>query len=160
MLELINSLTESLPWFLRLDGAPHLHQMIGDRAAAHGLIRGDDWTRVFLVLYQWLALLGVVWGVGVALLVIKRPARGRFRGDPDRYRDAIVKGLLHAASVAAGGALLVLVLFLTAAAGPAPVIWLGGAILGVRIARLTARRWKSSTAPAKPAAANRKAPVL
>jgi hypothetical protein len=140
MLELIDSLSASLPWFLRLDGAPYLHDMMAGWGAAQGLIPGDDWTRLFLVLYRWILVLGAVWGVCVALVVTKRSARGRFRGDPERYRDAVVKGLLHVGAAALGGAALVLALFLVVAMGPGPVIWLATAYALFRAGRVVLGR--------------------
>jgi hypothetical protein len=156
MLGIFESLTEALPWFLRWNGAPYLHEKLAEWGAAQGLIRGDDWTRLFLELYKWIAMLAAAWGIGVGLVVTKRSARGRFQGDPEKYRDAVVKGLLHGAAVAAGGALLVLALFLLAAMGPAPVIWAGVAFLAYRGARFAAARGRRAPAAADRARRRRK----
>jgi hypothetical protein len=101
-------------------------------------------------------VLGAAWGVGVGLVVTKRSAHGRFKCDPEKYRDAILKRLLHVAALVAGGALLVLVLFVAVAIGRAPMILAGGAFLLYPLARYTAARFRRSPAPADRAPQRRK----
>jgi hypothetical protein len=127
------ALHDSLPWFLQLNGSTHLQEWLADWGAQQGVIRGDDWTQLFLWIYKWLAVAAVVWGVGAGLLVTKRSPKGRFRGDPEKYRDAIFAGMLRTASGLAIAAVVVLVLFLAVAVGTGPLLWLGVVLAALRL---------------------------
>jgi hypothetical protein len=138
-MEFIFSLHDALPWYLQLNGSGHLAEILGDWGAERGIVRGDDWTLLFLWVYKWLVGGALLWGVGAALLVIKRSPRGRFRGDPEKIRHAVVTGVLRVAAGAVIAAGAVLVLFLAAAVGPGPLIWAAVALLGWRLARAAMR---------------------
>jgi len=134
-MDFLFSLHDALPWYLQLTGSGRLYEIIADWGAHRGLIRGDDWTLVFLWIYKWLAVGAVAWGVGAGLMVTKRSPKGRFRGDPGKYRDAIVAGTLRAATGLVIAAGIVLVLFVAAIVGPGPLLWLGVVVLAVQGAR-------------------------
>lgn len=161
-MEFLYSLHEALPWYLQLDGSSRLAEMIGDWGAERGLIRGDDWTQIFVWIYGWLLLGALAWGVGAGLLVLKRPEQGRFAGDPGKHRDAVVTGVLRVAAGAALGAGVILVLFVLAVLGPGPVIWAGVAYLVYRLSQRSLRRLRQrrgAAAAAPPARRKRAARV-
>jgi hypothetical protein len=149
-MEFLVSLHDALPWYLQLTGSSRLYELLAEWGANHGIVRGDDWTLVFLWIYKWLAIGAVVWGVVAGLLVLKRSPKGRFHGDPEKYRDALVTGVLRAAAGAALAAVIVLVLFLAAAVGPGPLLWIGFAYLvarqGRRLLRSRAQKRAASSA--------------
>jgi hypothetical protein len=139
-MEFLYSLHDALPWYLQLTGSVHLSEILADWGASRGIIRGDDWTQLFLWIYKWLAIGALAWGVGAGLLVTKRSPKGRFRGDPEKYRDAVVTGVLRAAAGAVVAAGIVMVLFLAAAIGPGPLLWLGAVYLTMRLGRTLLRK--------------------
>jgi hypothetical protein len=139
-MEFLASLHDALPWYLQLTGSGRLYEILTEWGASRGIVRGDDWSQLFLWIYKWLAVGAAVWGVGAGLLVIKRSPKGRFHGDPDRYRDAVVAGVLQAAAGAVIAAGIVLVLFAAAVVGPGPLLWAGALYLAVRLGRRLLRQ--------------------
>jgi hypothetical protein len=147
-MELLFSLHDALPWYLQLNGSGRLAEILADWGAHRGIVRGNDWTQVFLWIYKWLAVGALLWGAGAGLLVLKRSPKGRFKGDPEKHRDAVITGVLRAVTGAAIAAVAVLVLFLAAVIGPGPLLWLGAALLGLRLGRrlLRAQRQRAAAA--------------
>jgi hypothetical protein len=156
MMESLLALHDALPWYLQWNGSGRLYEILTEWGAQQGIIRGDNWTLIFLWLYKWLAVGALLWGVGAALLVTKRSERGRFRGDPEKYRDAAVTGALRAVTGAAIAAGIVLVLFVATLVGPGPIFWIGAAYLLWRLLGGKAlRKWRSR--PTLPAVRREKA---
>jgi hypothetical protein len=154
-MDLLITAFDILPWYLRPTGSEHLREWLIDWGSERAVVRNEDVTLLFLWLYKWLALGALVWGLGVALAVSKRSTRGRFRGDPEKRRDALIAGSLHAVVGALVAGVFLFALFLIAALGPGPWLWL--AALGVTVHLLRRAHVRRRRAAAGPTTGAKKA---